>query len=1077
MKKALLQIACLAMAAALSAQAPVTTPGDYTMNFNGLTEMPAGWEAVETTLGFTYGAGTYEIGSDYARSGKGLYTYQNDYAGYIVTPAVTGTVSYYARARQKSKACGVKVFTYNDGVGEEIAAAAIEWSRSNSSTSWQQVTFRLDHGTRLAFQLNNTAIDDFVAELYTVSETADLKVVDADGYPATIYNFGYILPGATVHYTMSNPGSADLDVSVSATEGFSVEPATATIPAEGSVQLTVTANATAEGTVSIVPAETSGLATVQIAVKATLRDATKMFEDFASATLPAGWELMATSGSSANESNWSFADGSAAYNYGSTWGGRYYDAAIATPLMTFAEEETIHFKAHSLKDANGYLVVETYDGSTWTATAEGALSETLTTSPTYFSATIPAGTTRVRFNGAFFAIDEVYGGTIDNTPRPKLTVEGIANGGDLSWGYSSLPAGTERTITLANDGTAPLTVTFAATAGYTLSAVETTIEAGATFELTIGTPANDGPGLLTITPAEESGLEAYTINLMSYYKVPQAIMAVDTRDIAFGKVLATVSQTVTVSNSGDAQLTVAIASDNEAFTATPTELTVAEGESQTVTITYHYAEGTYGHATAVVTLTPNHGSAVTISASATALNPDMWTEDFEDGIPSTWSNSGWTTDTPSATTVEATRMARNATASDLALITPRLQAAEGEDLTFEAYMPWDDEPVILSYSTDEGETWAEAFEPHYASEAGAYDTLTFTAPSAGYYYLRFSGRYYYIDNIAGFRLALPEHQIVIKQATLPASGNQYVPLTASVTVEEKVGAAETVSASLYVDGQPVDVQTGTELDAYGTATITFTYTPAAALTDAEAYIVVTYAGGTLQSEAVALTVAPALTLSDAMAATVEEGSYPVVDLSFMLRQGWNTLCLPFTINDLSVLGEGVEAYSFYDVTADGLLVFQRASAIYYSTPYVVYSPEARSAFRFTDVTIHSFATEAGTAEHKGVVFQGTYAPVTDGSLAGTVGLTIDGHIVRGNEKATIRGFRGYFTTPAASEDTNEQTEVKGIIIGDTTLGLRSMDSVTRTQRSSGTYDIAGRRVADTAMPAGVYIRNGRKVVR
>ncbi len=83
--------------------------GDYSVNFNGLTALPDGWEAVETTIGFSYGAGTYEIGSDYARSGKGLYTYQTSYAGYIVTAPVTGDISFYVRARATRKACGVKI--------------------------------------------------------------------------------------------------------------------------------------------------------------------------------------------------------------------------------------------------------------------------------------------------------------------------------------------------------------------------------------------------------------------------------------------------------------------------------------------------------------------------------------------------------------------------------------------------------------------------------------------------------------------------------------------------------------------------------------------------------------------------------------------------------------------------------------------------------------------------------------------------------------------------------------------------------------------------------------------------------
>ena len=54
--------------------------------------------------------------------------------------------------------------------------------------------------------------------------------------------------------------------------------------------------------------------------------------------------------------------------------------------------------------------------------------------------TIPAGTKFVRFVGSYVSIDNIYGSKLDETPRPKLEVEGIANGGSLKynlWRYIS----------------------------------------------------------------------------------------------------------------------------------------------------------------------------------------------------------------------------------------------------------------------------------------------------------------------------------------------------------------------------------------------------------------------------------------------------------------------------------------------------------------------------------------------------------------------------------------------------------------------------------------------------------------
>ena len=58
--------------------------------------------------------------------------------------------------------------------------------------------------------------------------------------------------------------------------------------------------------------------------------------------------------------------------------------------------------------------------------------------------------------------------TYEPTKRPKLAVVEVANGGTLSWGYTDVPAGDTKTITVKNDGTADLDVTIAATDDYTV---------------------------------------------------------------------------------------------------------------------------------------------------------------------------------------------------------------------------------------------------------------------------------------------------------------------------------------------------------------------------------------------------------------------------------------------------------------------------------------------------------------------------------------------------------------------------------------------------------------------------------
>lgn len=57
----------------------------------------------------------------------------------------------------------------------------------------------------------------------------------------------------------------------------------------------------------------------------------------------------------------------------------------------------------------------------------------------------------------------------------------------------------------------------------------------------------------------------------------------------------------------------------------------------------------------------------------------------------------------------------------------------------------------MEYSYDMGETWNVAFAETPAAN-NTLCTLSWTAPEDGYIYLRFSGRYNYIDNICGFKL-------------------------------------------------------------------------------------------------------------------------------------------------------------------------------------------------------------------------------------------------------------------------------------------------------------------------------------
>jgi hypothetical protein len=105
-----------------------------------------------------------------------------------------------------------------------------------------------------------------------------------------------------------------------------------------------------------------------------------------------------------------------------------------------------------------------------------------------------------------------------------------------------------------------------------------------------------------------------------------------------------VAQSITVSNTGNAQLVATITSDNTTFVVSPASLTVEPDASATFTVTCIYDAEAYGAHTANITVTPNVGEAVTLQATASIKDPNAWTEDFEGNVlPEGWTmvGTGW----------------------------------------------------------------------------------------------------------------------------------------------------------------------------------------------------------------------------------------------------------------------------------------------------------------------------------------------------------------------------------------------------------------------------------------------------
>ena len=537
----------------------------------------------------------------------------------------------------------------------------------------------------------------------------------------------------------------------------------------------------------------------------------------------------------------------------------------------------------------------------------------------------------------------------------------------------------------------------------------------------------------------------------------------------FGTLTASSSHTYTVANIGTGTLNVAVTSDSDDFTVSPATLDVDGGESATFTVTFNFDEENFGEKNATITVTPqNEGlAAVSFNVKALTKDPNIWDEDFEGGeMPAYWSSEGgWYITKPTYSGNNGTYMAYiRSYQNPKALTTPRLLANAGDVLTFYVGMEYDDEPMKIEYSADDRATWNVIEES--VTESGE---ISFTAPADGLYYLRFTATYAMLDNFIGFKLAIKDHDMAITASNIPATGKQFEEYTATVTVQELTGKDEVVGAMLYVDDNLVSEIYDVDVEANGSQTLTLSFLPDTAGENLPVYIEVLYEGGTLKTEEVAVTFESAYTLTENGGNVIAEGSYDVVNLDYTIASQWNTICLPFKVTDLSLLGEGTEAYELAGFKG-GLLQFSQVTELQAGYPYLLKITALPEQLSFYHVTIYSFTTEAQSDTKDGVTFFGSYEPVAAPGMDGMYGVTESGTIARGGSGASLLGLRGYFQLP----DDATASEYGMMIGGETVTAIRGIDAPAL---SGDVYDLSGRKVTDTkSLQPGIYVTNGKKVV-
>lgn len=188
----------------------------------------------------------------------------------------------------------------------------------------------------------------------------------------------------------------------------------------------------------------------------------------------------------------------------------------------------------------------------------------------------------------------------------------------------------------------------------------------------------------------------------------------------------------------------------------------------------------------------------------------------------------------------------------------------------------------------------------------------------------------------------------------------------------------------------------------------------------------------------------------------------------MVTGTWNTLCLPFEIEEFSdiVVSAKLAALTGFDATSN-TLEFTSVSSLEAGVPYLVFPEEDVDAITIQGTTIDSQLTPVSQGVWE---FIGIYDPTT--LYAGDTSVLFLGTgntLYYPNVTNDLKAFRAYFRT---SSDSSANICVDGISTGITTATLDGNDGDGRVYNVSGQF--VGTQTRD--LPKGVYLRNGNKII-
>jgi hypothetical protein len=635
-------------------------------------------------------------------------------------------------------------YTYNGGhllIGTKVSTAGSYIAKANStfygSTS-SDVTCNKSNSTGNYFLPKTT----FTYESATVAGPA-FVVKDGSTKLSSpyAYNFGLATAGTTKTFTLTNPGTEATPIALSTTGniGASIGEATS-IAAGGEVTLTLTMpDANASGTVTVTPTG-EGLSAFTFNVSGTVKDPSKMFEDFSSKSLPDGWSKVDYNSSY----KWTFTNEYA--NVG------YNECSLTTPNLTFSAGELFFFDARNNYSwgTSGYVKVQTStDGETFVDLQTfSAASDLEYNTWKNFSVTIPSADIKyIRFLAKYSDIDNVYGGKTSDGANFAINTDGSTQ----SLGVAATGGKLEKTFTITNSGNVDLVISVAKSGD--AYAQKTLLFSNDKDWSNVYLYAwNDGGALTPAFPGNKQdatgGTNEFGQPLYSLIVPKDATKIIvsngnngsgnQSQDITidFNKTGLYLDGSYAGVFYGDGDIIVKAKKDDINGSA---KFTVGLNSS-TAGIKNGSVELTFDAL--------NGGSPFTIPVTGTVLPAEMPVEEFTDGLPANWTNASWTFANGEAT----------GKSSSAYLTTPKLSFSAGDFIIIKAKRYDSDASDYLTVqgSNDNGSTWT-AYNKKLQNADGLtypdYGTIVLNDIPTSVNKLRFTGYYCIVDEIHGLNYA------------------------------------------------------------------------------------------------------------------------------------------------------------------------------------------------------------------------------------------------------------------------------------------------------------------------------------